>query len=224
MLLEIEHKELSDKVYEIMKEKILRREFKGGDKLDLNVLSEQMKISRTPLKDAITRLAAERLVEVKPRSGTFVSRVTSQDIEQIMDIRLMIELWALSRLNPDSCAELYAHLEQILKQSQQIIDDGPFSIVKFLECDAEFHRTIVKFSGNPRLVEMYDAVNCFIQITRIFYYRNAEDAVSSHRFHSNVAKFIGENNLPEALKRLEAHLTDSREKMVNILNDIGGYV
>jgi len=224
MLLEIEHKEVSDKVYEIMKEKILRREFKGGDKLDLNVLSEQMKISRTPLKDAITRLAAERLVEVKPRSGTFVSRVTSQDIEQIMDIRLMIELWALSRLNPDSCAELYAHLEQILKQSQQIIDDGPFSIVKFLECDAEFHRTIVKFSGNPRLVEMYDAVNCFIQITRIFYYRNAEDAVSSHRFHSNVAKFIGENNLPEALKRLEAHLTDSREKMVNILNDIGGYV
>jgi len=64
---------LNDVVYELLRERILRYDFAPGQRLDLPELEAMLQISRTPLKNALTRLEVEGLVEVQPRRGTFVA-------------------------------------------------------------------------------------------------------------------------------------------------------
>jgi DNA-binding GntR family transcriptional regulator len=64
---------IRDSAYEILRDKIMRKKFSPGQRLDLEPIEGQLGISRTPLREALHRLAPERLVEIVPRSGTFVT-------------------------------------------------------------------------------------------------------------------------------------------------------
>ena len=67
---------LSSKVYERLLSAIVRQELRVGEPLDVEKLAESFGVSRTPVQTAISRLAEIRLVEIKPRKGTFVARLT----------------------------------------------------------------------------------------------------------------------------------------------------
>ena len=81
-LLNITRRNINDEVYEILKDKIAERLFLPGQRLDLGKIESQMGISRTPLKDALNRLAAEGMVEIRPRKGTFVSNPSTVKISE----------------------------------------------------------------------------------------------------------------------------------------------
>src|SRR5699024_5933299 len=115
---QIKHTDLSVKVYEILKRMIFKRQFKGGQKLDLNSLSEKMNISRTPLKEAINQLRNDGLVEVYPRRGTYVKKVTIKDIVNMMEMRLMMEKWAINHYNDIKIKEVIIDLEQVFGMAE----------------------------------------------------------------------------------------------------------
>src|SRR5699024_2026409 len=99
MIEQIKHIDLSNKVYDILKKMIFERQFSGGQKLDLNSLSKDMNISRTPLKDAINLLERDGLVEVYPRKGSYVKKLEVKDIVNMMEMRQMMEKWAIEHLS-----------------------------------------------------------------------------------------------------------------------------
>ena len=63
----------SDSVFQILRESILTQVFRSGERLDIKDLTAKLGVSLTPVRDAINRLAAEGLIEIRPRSGTFVT-------------------------------------------------------------------------------------------------------------------------------------------------------
>ena len=72
---------LSDEVYEALKEGIFRKHFAPGERLDLGKIEREMGVSRTPVKVALNRLAVEGLVEIVPRSGTYVTSPTTSAVD-----------------------------------------------------------------------------------------------------------------------------------------------
>ena len=77
----------SDSVFDILRTNILARGFRPGDRLDVRALADQLGVSATPVKDAVTRLAAEGLIEIRPRSGTFVAELAPDAVAETFEIR-----------------------------------------------------------------------------------------------------------------------------------------
>lgn len=224
MVMEIEHTEISEKVYQIMKKMILNRDFAGGQKLELNLLANQMRISRTPLKDAVNRLVTEGLLEVKPRSGTFVSEITCDDIRHIMEMRMMIELWCLSRLDKGTVQHLSQQLNQIVQQAGQLLQSQEYNYEQFLELDVEFHQAIVRSSKNPKMMDMYLSLNSFLKISRIFYFKSYDHSQKGQKEHEEIAACVASFQIDQAKSMMEKHIENSKERMITLLEENGGAI
>ncbi|KRF42938.1 GntR family transcriptional regulator [Paenibacillus sp. Soil787] len=219
---ELEHTELSEKVYQLLKKMILNREFIGGQRLDLNDLSQKMNISRTPLKDAVNRLVQEGLMEVKPRSGTFVTNLKISDIEEVSEMRLMIEQWCVSHLTELRAQELVAALEDILEKFNRTLSVKPFPFESFLELDVRFHNEIVQAVDNQRMLEQYRSINSFLHAARIYFFQSYERSLSGHDEHMAFVQALKRYDLLEACGKLEEHIMNSKISMIARLQENGG--
>jgi DNA-binding GntR family transcriptional regulator len=156
---------LTDTVYRTLKEQILARTFPPGRRLKVDELADQLGVSRTPLKDALNLLAAEGLVEIVPRRGTFVSGVSAADIAEVFEIRRALELLAaealVERITPDGLASLRAELSAVPRAGDQA-DAG-----EHMRRNLAFHQRFVELAGNRRLAELYDGLRAHIQIGRV---------------------------------------------------------
>jgi DNA-binding GntR family transcriptional regulator len=149
----LERRRATDDVYDSLRQAILAHVFQPGERLDIAGLSEKLGVSLTPVRTAIHRLAAEGLVDVHPRGGTYVAKPGARDIEETFEVRCALECLA---------AELAAPR----------IDEADLRRMRKLgasraEADnAEFHAILLRASGNQRLVEMYESLRAHIRIAR----------------------------------------------------------
>ncbi|MFC5404106.1 GntR family transcriptional regulator [Cohnella soli] len=221
-MFDLAHTELSEKVYQLLKKMILNREFVGGQRLDLRDLALKMNISRTPLNEAVKRLVLEGLMEVKPRSGTFVSTLDATAIKEATEIRRMIETWCVIHLTPPQAEQLAVTLGSILEQAQASLAADAFDFQSFLELDVRFHIEIVRSGGNPRMLEQYKSLNNFFHAARVFFFQNSERSVSGHQEHQDFVASIKRYDLQEASRKLEEHILKSESIMIEYLQSNGG--
>jgi len=145
-------------VYDALRQAILQRVFHPGERLDVDALARKFDVSAMPVRQAVHRLAAEGLMEVRPRSGTYVARLSARDVAETFDIRR-----ALESLAAESAVR---HLDDAaLEEIRRLLDrmTGPDRDT----LNTRFHRLLIELSGSRRLVEMYDQLNAHIQIARI---------------------------------------------------------
>ncbi|MBK5294790.1 MAG: GntR family transcriptional regulator [Acidobacteriia bacterium] len=185
-----------DAVYEILRDRILSSQFKPGERLHIDDLSAKLGVSFTPVRHAIHQLAAEGLVEVRPRKGTFVASLNNKDVEETFDIRCALECLAaekaVSHITPD---QLAAIKQLLVSLSRPVVTREDR---KSHERDnSEFHRAIVAAAGNQRLVEIYEDLNAHLQIGRA--HTGSDD--ESSRFSQEQAEHVA---IVEALDRRDS--------------------
>lgn len=136
---------LRDTIYRAIRYAILTCEFKPGQDLREQVLAEQYRVSRSPVRDALLRLEQENLVTVLPRQGYRVKPISIPDVEEIFGLRLLIEpaCAAAAALMDDTALKALDRFRDILNED--------FAEAGFLEYDASFHSTIAELSGNVRI-------------------------------------------------------------------------
>ncbi len=148
---------LSDKVYEAIKNEILSGRAAPGVQLQVVEMARQLGVSRTPVKEALSRLIMEGLVQDLPRKGYFVSRRDSEDITELLDARLMLELVAVQRgIKLSKPAEI-EQMRRLLREIDEITDaQGRYvDYEDFVRKDAEFHFLIVGMARNRHLLSVY---------------------------------------------------------------------
>ncbi len=142
---------LADRAYAELRDRIVTLRIAPGAPIDEDVLGRELEMGRTPVREAIKRLALENLVTVFPRRGTFASEINITDLADISDVRVQLEghaaFRAAQRLGPDQRAELEALLGA-LDHSQ-----GSDDIGALMALDAAVHRFIHRCAGNPYLEE-----------------------------------------------------------------------
>src|SRR3954454_10967227 len=85
---------LTDAVYALLRERILRGAHRPGERLHVDRLAQALGVSQTPLKAALAALAVEGLIQVQPRRGTFVAPLSERDISESLSIRRALEILA----------------------------------------------------------------------------------------------------------------------------------
>ncbi|MDO4396644.1 MAG: GntR family transcriptional regulator, partial [Clostridia bacterium] len=101
---------LTDEIHEIVRDRILKGEYKIGQKIKETQIAEELKVSRTPIREAFKQLENEGLIDYIPNRGCFAKGFTSQDIEDLYAVRKALEIlsveWAVERIDEDQLKQL----------------------------------------------------------------------------------------------------------------------
>ena len=215
-ILPINHGNIRDDVYAVLRRGILRHDYPPGHRFDLNDLSAQLGISRTPVKEALHRLESEGLVDIFPRRGTFVTILDATDIADGYGVRLALERYAAGGVVCEVTDADIARLNQIRDGMRDLLDAPDFSTVveQYILLDQDFHVGIVSLARNRRLVEIYRTIGGPLHMARIFSrfsaddYRNYTEVEHDAIMHAIVAR--DEAALCDALT---AHIARARGRV-----------
>ena len=178
-------------------------------------LSEQLGMSRTPVRQALERLVQEGLVRSDPRRGFWTSTFTSQDIHEIYDLRGALEVLAVRLSAPRlSQEDLKAHLEALYAVRGEL-DTHP--VLRFLQVDIRFHMLITRASGNGRLIHSLSLLrsqHSMFQMQDTIYPKRMEIALNDHE---QILLALLAGNVDEAADCLARHIRNAKE---GVLADI----
>lgn len=153
---------LSNRVYKSLKDAILSLKYEPGQILRKRDICEQLGISRSPVSEAVTRLATDGLVNVVPQAGTFVARFSMNEIREGAFLREALELAAVEQVATQITEDQIRQLKRNLHVQQALIDD--LDVQGFYKLDTEMHRLIMGFTGYQRLSAM--AETSWLQVNR----------------------------------------------------------
>ena len=157
---------LADWITVSLREAILNGHFEPGEKLDQDLIAEELGTSRTPVREALKRLESEGFIKVRPHYGAFIAEVSRQDIREIYEIRKLLESEVVRQVTPVIPEPVLDELERSLAETQALFDAGDSA--KHFESDVFFHETIISFSENHLLKEMLDGLTNRISMVRRF--------------------------------------------------------
>jgi GntR family transcriptional regulator, rspAB operon transcriptional repressor len=143
---------LGHRVYQSLKEAILTLAYRPGDIIRKPEICDRLRVSRSPVADAVARLAADGLVDVVPQAGTFVTRLSMTDIREGAFIREAIEVAAADLVARQITEDQLRDLRRSLKLQEALVTDGDRQ--GFMQLDGQFHEMMLSFTGYPRLPQV----------------------------------------------------------------------
>lgn len=143
---------LAQRVYLTLKDAILSLGYAPGEALKKPEICAALGVSRSPVSEAVARLAAEGLVDVIPQSGTFVARFSMEEIREGAFLREALELAAVERVADTITEEQLVLLRRNLRLQEVLVADGDFA--GFYRTDSEMHELILGFTGFRRLATL----------------------------------------------------------------------
>jgi DNA-binding GntR family transcriptional regulator len=140
---------LSQRAYLSLKSAIMSLAFRPGEILRKPEICAALGVSRSPVAEAVARLAAEGLVDVVPQAGTFVARFSMAEIREGAFLREALELAAVERVARIIDESQITELRRNLRVQEALVEDGDFA--GFYQMDARMHAMILSFTGFRRL-------------------------------------------------------------------------
>lgn len=156
-----EYKSLNAIAYDHLRELIYNRELEFNTIYSETKLAANLSISRTPMRDALNRLAQERYIDILPSRGFVLHKPTAQDITEGYHVRKMIELYcaeSVARNYPDekSCAVIAAMEEALERQRKLLENMDAYSLNQFWFNDLDFHKASLHYLNLPSFMKQLD--------------------------------------------------------------------
>lgn len=143
---------LGQRVYQSLKHAILTLAFRPGDIIRKPEICDRLGVSRSPVADAVARLASDGLVDVVPQAGTFVTRLSMTDIREGAFIREAIEVAAAELVAQMITEDQLRDLRRNLRMQEALAADGDRQ--GFMQLDGQMHDMILSYTGFPRLPQV----------------------------------------------------------------------
>jgi DNA-binding GntR family transcriptional regulator len=134
-------------VVKILSAAILSGKYRPGDRLNESQIARELNISRIPVREALSQLQEQGLVQNRERRGMFVTNIGPEEVSQISSLRIILETEALRLARARMTPEITARLDSLVAQ----MDAWDGTLLEAAALDLEFHRLLWKASGNPYL-------------------------------------------------------------------------
>jgi len=213
---------VTDTVYQVLRERIVEQQVLPGSKIHVVEIARQLDVSRTPEHDALSMLAADGLVEVRSRRGTFVTEFTTTDYAETLDIRRSLEVLAcetaVENATDGDIAELQALVDGMPETVEKATSPADAARVHDAQ-NLEFHLRLVGLSGNRRLIDLYADLRAHLKIARA--HVDATEWLSrvadETREHQEIVKALAQRDVDALKAALDAHL---RRSAASLIDDI----
>ncbi|SBV91473.1 GntR family transcriptional regulator [uncultured delta proteobacterium] len=177
-----------------------------GEKIREQDLADALGLSKTPIREALLRLAAEHLVVIRPRKGTFVFSTDPEDLEDLCALRIALEQAAIRHAMQRNYARLIAALERFGEPVDKILHEDRHDMNYYLKLDFEFHRTIMNLAKNPYLTDALSAIATKVQALRYRNYYSSFFVKRSLEDHNKLYEFMRNEDAEGACAFMDVHV------------------
>ncbi|MBI4182976.1 MAG: GntR family transcriptional regulator [Proteobacteria bacterium] len=210
---------LVDEAYRRIKQAILLGEMPPGFQQMEQDLANRLGMSRTPVREAIIRLQSEGLVEFRSRRGMRVLPISPDDIRDLYDLLICLEAQAVERLIENRpTKDQIAALEQTIADMEEAL--GKDDLERWAANDERFHRLLIEFCGNERLIRVARAIWDQAHRARMVILRLRPRPVNSATEHRAVVAAIRKRNAARAREACRRHRTNAKHMVIGILRDL----
>lgn len=205
---------LYQEVAERLRQRIFNHELTPGDWIDEQKLAEQYGISRTPLREALKVLAAEGLVDLKPRRGCYVTEISHQDIDDIFPLMAMLEGRCAFIAAQLATSEDIAGLKAIHEKLELAAKES--RIDAFFEANQEFHRRIQELTNNRWLLSVIQDLRKVLKLSRLHSLSLEGRLQQSLEEHRTIMAAFEAGDAEKAEKSMHDHLLYGREALAKM--------
>jgi DNA-binding GntR family transcriptional regulator len=208
-------KGVSKETYDILKSKILAGELAPGQRVDVALISHELGVSRTPVNEALQTLSVQGLIEIVPRKGTFVPRVTPRDVEDAFQLRLALEAKACELAAPVMDASKTAALRKLNERLAQ----GNLDLFEHLRTNQQFHKLIVEYANNSMLLKFYLEVQARMHFLEVYFvlakWQNTSSTVVDE--HNEIIEALAANHPGSAQKLMTDHIHSAMMRLISVI-------
>ena len=201
---------------------ILTGEYGPDERLIEEQLAERLGVSRTPVRQALTMLEAEGLVEITPNRGATVCSFSIEDVWDIYDLRAVLEGHAARRAAGRIERRELKRLQELAVEMEGLpgrFDDHEEEIRALVALNQEFHGTIVQASRNRRLEHLINrTVEIPLMFKAFFWYTPHERTISNH-FHRQILKSLERGDADRAEIIMREHVYEGRDFVIGALKE-----
>lgn len=201
--------------YNYLHNAIITHELAPGMAIVEQDISDALGISRTPVREALKLLESEGLVRHVPLRGTFVTEITTQDVEEIFMLREALEVLVLQVAINNITDEELASIGELL---QSLTPDSPPE--SFYESDRRLHEMLVRHGQNRRLMLFLNTINSQIERLRQLSARRPGRLQNSMKEHLQILEALKERDLKKAEKMMRQHINNIKESTLEVCKSI----
>lgn len=199
---------LRQQAIQILRTQILIGALAPGRLYSIGEIAEQLKVSPTPVREALLHLAGERLIVMVRNRGFSVREIDDHDLDELAECRHYLEVPAIVSLTQKSRLAGRALLVDLASQTEKAAAEG--DLLSFLTADRQFHVLLLSETGNSRLVEMVATLRDQTRLHGLTRLRGSHELLSSAKEHRALIELIEAGDVPAARELMARHLRHTR--------------
>lgn len=204
---------LAETAYEKIKQSIFDFELLPGDRFSESDIGQRLAMSRTPVRDALYRLEREGFLQVHLRVGWSVRPFDFDQFENLYDLRLVLEVAAVTRLcDAEARPDLAALKATWLVPAGERLAE-PMAVA---EQDERFHMALVEAAGNPEMARCHREVTERIRVIRRLDFTQAHRIDKTYEEHAQILRAVIRRRADEAVRLLKSHIGASKAEVRKI--------
>ncbi len=208
---------LTDRVYEELRQNILLGKYQDGEALTELGVAKELKVSRTPVREALRQLELEELVEIRPNRGAVVKGITIEDIRDIYEIRIMIESMAAARAALEAAPEDLDMLEETLDLTQFYLERENYE--KLLSMDGRFHQQLYDICQSRMLRRILKDLHNYVGRSRGASLKTEGRAIESLHEHRLILEAMKNHDAEAAKARMAEHVRNTQNNIMRIYKE-----
>ena len=205
---------LAEQVYARLKADLHDFRWVPGDRFSEGEVAERLGVSRTPVREALFRLRNEGFLDVESKTGWFVRPIDFDRLEQLYDLRIVLELASLAKLGVrgEDPPELEALKATWLVPAHERITDGR----EVGALDEAFHASLVRAAGNEEIARVHQEVTERIRLVRRLDFTRADRIEATYQEHAKILRAVIQRKTDQAQLLLRSHIEQSKSEVRKI--------
>ena len=205
---------LAKSASDALREAVLTGELEPGKIYNEIALANGLGISRTPVREALLELSNRGLFTFLPRKGVVVTSYTARQVEDLFELRRVIELAVIEKVSMAYPHCDISKVEKILHGQREISYKKDPPIQLYLQCDRMFHVKLAELGGNQRFIDVLENIRDIFELVAIKALNKEERWEEVLSEHEEILKAVKKGNISEAKRAVEYHLHRSEEAVL----------
>ena len=202
---------LTQQAYQFIRDEIIKGKLDGRQHLTEGYFASRFGISKSPIREALNRLESEGLITIKPRRGAFVSEFSIDDVEEIYELREVLEALVVRDAVLDS--RVLARMRESVRAAKAYLRKNDMS--NYIRQDATFHTRLAQASSNSRLRKILENMH-----NQMLILRRKTFELTSHtsvKQHTQILDALEKRRKDVAAKLMVRHIRTVRRRLVDHL-------
>ena len=203
---------LKEMALSIIKEAVLSKKLEPEKMYTEAALTNEMGISRTPVREALIHLASRGLIVYYPRKGFQIKCMTEKDVQDLFELRLALELTVIRHITPHLAEESQAELEKVWNQYLKVVKTG--DPVEFIHANRDFHICLAQLTENSYLINALDEIRDLIDLASVRSLEVDSRTLEATEEHERIFVELKRQSLNGALREMEVHIRTTEEMVL----------